>query len=41
MSHLPTTLLFNDYLFVHAGVEPRDNYKGVWFIILPRTPTFL
>lgn len=27
ISHLPTTLLFNDYLFVHAGVEPRDNYK--------------
>ena len=27
MSHLPTTLLLNDYLFVHAGVEPRENYK--------------
>lgn len=25
--HLPTTLLFNNYLFVHAGIEPRNNYK--------------
>lgn len=24
---LPTTLKFNDFIFVHAGLEPRDNYK--------------
>jgi len=24
---LPTTLKFNDFIFVHAGLEPRDNYQ--------------
>lgn len=25
--HLPTTLKFNDFIFVHAGLEPREDYK--------------
>lgn len=27
ISTLSTTLKFNDFLFVHAGVEPRENYE--------------
>lgn len=27
MMHLPVTLKFNDFIFVHAGLESRDNYK--------------
>ncbi|MDY5278939.1 metallophosphoesterase [Sharpea porci] len=27
MMHLPTTLKFNDFLFVHAGLENKPNYK--------------
>ena len=27
ISQLPVTLKFNDFLFVHAGLEPRNNYK--------------
>ncbi|WP_314793055.1 metallophosphoesterase [Eggerthia catenaformis] len=27
IKHLPVTLKFNDFIFVHAGLEPRDNYK--------------
>ena len=27
ISHLPVTLKFNDFLFVHAGLEPRKDYK--------------
>ena len=27
ISQLPTTLKFNDFLFVHAGIEPREDYE--------------
>lgn len=27
ISHLPITLKFNNFLFVHAGLEPRRDYK--------------
>lgn len=27
ISILPTTLKFNDFLFVHAGIEPREDYE--------------
>ena len=27
ISHLPVTLKFNEFLFVHAGLEPREDYQ--------------
>lgn len=28
ISHLPVTLMLNDFLFVHAGIEQRKDYKN-------------